>query len=228
MAILKQGILGGFTNKVGTVVGYIWNGLDVIRGYVIPRNPNTTEQANQRGRFRSASTFASGIYSSSLIKHYWNLVKGASKTAYAAIMKANIMQSGLTAITEYCQVLPAVTELWTLANINVTETVVTATVPILSNIREIPAEGVDVEFENIIVYSDPVEPGYPAQVVTSVTKNVASYNFAATYSLSTALNEPQKTAGTQYQRKTVWIVASVNDADGNRLFAFKDLAGVVL
>lgn len=228
MAILKQGILGGFTNKVGTVVGYIWNGLDVIRGYVIPRNPNTTEQANQRSHFRVASQFASGIYSSSLIKHYWDRIKGSSKTAFASIMKSNIMLTGLSAVTEYNQVLPLVTELWSLSNINVTESAVTASVPILSNIREIPAEGVDVEFENIIVYSDPVDPSYPAQVVTSVSKTVASYNFAAIYSLSTALNEPQKTAGTQYQRKTVWIVASVNDVDGNRLFAFKDVAGTVL
>ncbi len=33
MAEIKKGILGGFSGKVGTVVGVNWRGKDIIRSY---------------------------------------------------------------------------------------------------------------------------------------------------------------------------------------------------
>lgn len=50
MAIIKNGILGGFSGKVGTVVGYELNGQDVIRGKAGERKapPTKGELRNQR------------------------------------------------------------------------------------------------------------------------------------------------------------------------------------
>jgi hypothetical protein len=49
MAVLKNGANGGFSGKVGSIVGYELNGQDVIRG--LPRKrtkkPGTTEQLNR-------------------------------------------------------------------------------------------------------------------------------------------------------------------------------------
>lgn len=53
MAKIREGILGGLSGKVGTVVGGRWRDVDYIRSkpaYV--RNPNTEGQQRQRARFK--------------------------------------------------------------------------------------------------------------------------------------------------------------------------------
>lgn len=52
MATFKQGILGGFNGKVGTVIGYSWKGKAVMRSIAQNvHNPNTEAQQAQRMRF---------------------------------------------------------------------------------------------------------------------------------------------------------------------------------
>jgi hypothetical protein len=52
MGTIKQGILGGFSGKVGNVVGGSWKGIDYMR--IMPAsvaNPQTDAQLNQRQKF---------------------------------------------------------------------------------------------------------------------------------------------------------------------------------
>ena len=52
MGIIKQGILGGFSGKVGNVVGGSWKGIDYMR--ILPTsvaNPQTDAQLTQRQKF---------------------------------------------------------------------------------------------------------------------------------------------------------------------------------
>jgi hypothetical protein len=58
MGKIKQGILGGFSGKVGTVVGASWKGISYMRS--IPQhvhNPRTEGQVNQRSKFSVALHF---------------------------------------------------------------------------------------------------------------------------------------------------------------------------
>src|SRR5690606_40444493 len=64
MAVLKQGILGGGRNAVGTVVMSNWKGKDVIRARVSPSNPNTQAQQATRALFRGLVTLATYIMDS--------------------------------------------------------------------------------------------------------------------------------------------------------------------
>ena len=62
MATNEQGILGGFSGKVGTVIGGNWNGVDFMRG--IPAhitNPRTTAQQDQRVRMATIIQFLSPL-----------------------------------------------------------------------------------------------------------------------------------------------------------------------
>ena len=53
MGKIKQGILGGFKGKVGTVIGASWNGIAYMRGLAQSvKNPKTAGQTTQRGFFR--------------------------------------------------------------------------------------------------------------------------------------------------------------------------------
>ena len=49
MGIIKRGILGGFQNKVGPVVGTTWKGISVVKARPVSvANPNTEAQQAQR------------------------------------------------------------------------------------------------------------------------------------------------------------------------------------
>jgi len=62
MGIIKGGILGGFRNKTGAVVGSYWRTLDVIRG--MPRisgKAPTQSQLDQRARFKLVTSYFAWI-----------------------------------------------------------------------------------------------------------------------------------------------------------------------
>ena len=58
MSVIKQGILGGFSGKTGTVIGSSWKGIAVMRG-IAPSiaQPNTPAQLAQRAKFSVAGKF---------------------------------------------------------------------------------------------------------------------------------------------------------------------------
>jgi len=52
MGSIKQGVLGGFSGKVGTVIGFVRNGLAFMRGLAIGHtDANTPAQQEQRAKF---------------------------------------------------------------------------------------------------------------------------------------------------------------------------------
>lgn len=62
MAIIKQGILGGFKKKIGSVVGSSWKGIATMRSLPLSiANPKTAAQVENRNRFKSCAQFASLI-----------------------------------------------------------------------------------------------------------------------------------------------------------------------
>lgn len=72
MAIIKQGILGGFSNKVGSVVGAGWKGIATMRS--LPQsvaNPRTTAQVANRSTFAQLAILASSILPT-IIQPLWN------------------------------------------------------------------------------------------------------------------------------------------------------------
>lgn len=72
MAIIKRGILGGFSNKIGNVVGTSWKGISVMRS--LPQsvhNPKTEAQEEQRTNFAVASKLGSQLLDA-VIKPFWD------------------------------------------------------------------------------------------------------------------------------------------------------------
>lgn len=62
MATIKKGILGGFSGKVGTVIGGNWKGIDYMRS--LPKKsskPATALQNDQRIKFTIAMAFIKPI-----------------------------------------------------------------------------------------------------------------------------------------------------------------------
>ena len=58
MGKIKQGILGGFSGKVGTVIGSSWKGISYMRGQAQHvKNPRSAGQVDQRSKFNLALNF---------------------------------------------------------------------------------------------------------------------------------------------------------------------------
>lgn len=65
MGIIRRGILGGFSNRVGNVVGSSWKGIATMR--VLPlsvANPRTAAQINVRKNFSGITQMASALLTS--------------------------------------------------------------------------------------------------------------------------------------------------------------------
>ncbi len=89
MGVLTRGILGGFSNKVGPVVGSSWKGIDVIRSMPLSvANPNTPAQQAQRGRFSVITEFASTLLGS-VVKPLWDR-NAKQMSGYNAFIQENI------------------------------------------------------------------------------------------------------------------------------------------
>lgn len=89
MGVIKQGILGGFSNKVAGLVGTSWKGIAVIKAMPLSvANPRTAGQVEQRSNFGSVVAVAV-LLLASIIKPLWD--RFASKmSGYNAFVSANV------------------------------------------------------------------------------------------------------------------------------------------
>lgn len=124
MGIIKQGILGGFSNKVGAVVGSSWKGIAVMKAKPLSvANPRTTKQVNARSTFSDVSKIASAMLSP-VIADCWNRW-AKKKSGYNEFVQKNIkiaQDYSVTGSTFFLHMIVSDGELL-LNNINCSETV---------------------------------------------------------------------------------------------------------
>lgn len=79
MGKIKQGILGGFSGKVGGIVGTSWKGIGVMKAMPLSvANPKTAKQVNNRDRNTGVLRFVQGC-GTTFVRSYWNrFAKGMS------------------------------------------------------------------------------------------------------------------------------------------------------
>ena len=80
MGKIKQGILGGFKGKVGTVIGASWNGIAYMRG--LPqsvKNPKTPAQQAQREFFREVQDLVGQLSHEQLLFLFPESLQGMSR-----------------------------------------------------------------------------------------------------------------------------------------------------
>lgn len=101
MAVIKRGILGGFSNKIGNVVGTSWKGIAVMKSLPLSvANPRTTGQVNQRTNFAGISKIGS-VLLATIVKPLWDRF-AQEESGYNAFVRANIgtMQDGVIFLAE--------------------------------------------------------------------------------------------------------------------------------
>jgi hypothetical protein len=89
MGVIKQGILGGFSGKVGSVVGSSWKGIAVMKAKPLSvTNPQTAAQTAQRDKMKGIVAVAR-ILLAALIQPYWNPF-AQKQSGYNAFVSENI------------------------------------------------------------------------------------------------------------------------------------------
>jgi hypothetical protein len=137
MAVIKQGILGGFSGSIGSVVGSAWKGIAVMKSKPLSvANPKTAGQITNRTAFSLASKIGSLILAD-WIKPFWD--RFASKmSGYNSWVQANVefMLDGV--IADYSLLIMAVGKLTSVATLGIAadasgeEIILTPTYPALN------------------------------------------------------------------------------------------------
>ena len=107
MGKIKQGILGGFKGKVGTVIGSSWNGIAYMKG--LPqsqKDPKTAAQIAHRAFFSEVQDLVSQLTYEQLVFLFPNSAKGMSRRnalvqqlAAAKVVEEGAMHVDLADIT---------------------------------------------------------------------------------------------------------------------------------
>jgi hypothetical protein len=107
MATFEKGILGGFSGKVGNVVGTRWRGKNVMRS--LPQRGNytpTVKQEEQRQKFKTVIGFLSPIVD--VLNLYFGNPQGdksRSNLATSYHLKNAVVSSPLGMVMDYAKVL---------------------------------------------------------------------------------------------------------------------------
>lgn len=91
MGKISQGILGGFSGKVGNVIGATWKGIDYMR--IKPahvKNPKTDDQVSQRNKFTTVLEFLQPM--KDFIKVGFKLY-AIKKTEFNSAMSYNLLNA---------------------------------------------------------------------------------------------------------------------------------------
>ena len=227
MAIIYQNPNGKISGRLGPIYARIVKGRNIFAIMPIPTGRLYEQLTSAYARFRVAVKFSAALSTYPKLKALNESIRGRFFSGYHAILSKNVKVVGLTAPTEYNAIVVDGFG-FTPSNINVTESAVTATIPALDTLCDIPVDAANVRFLGAVVYSDPVEPEKdPAFLVTKLEKEVPSYNFATSYSFTTNLSPYQLNLGTRFQRKTVYL-AAVIESESSLVLSNSNCATAVL
>ncbi len=80
MGKIKQGILGGFKGKVGTVIGASWNGIAYMRGLAQSvKNPKSAAQLQQRAFFKDLQGLVGQLTDEQLQSLFPTVMRGMTR-----------------------------------------------------------------------------------------------------------------------------------------------------
>ena len=89
MGVIRRGLLGGFSGRVGNIVGSSWKGIAVIKSLPLSvANPQTTGQVTQRNKFSLTVDFSTKILSA-WIKPLWDRF-ASQMSGYNAFVSKNV------------------------------------------------------------------------------------------------------------------------------------------
>jgi len=90
------GVFTGITGKVGNTIFQMMNGVQIMKTFVIPANPQSSGQTAQRGVFSAIIAGFKGI-ASGVIDLFWNPFTTGNKTGWGNFISRNLISMGKVA-----------------------------------------------------------------------------------------------------------------------------------
>jgi hypothetical protein len=101
MGKILNGILGGVSGKVSGVIGSSWKGINYIRGYAIPANPQTPAQTAQRAKMAFLVKIGKGLLEP-VLNPLWS-AQANQMSAFNVFLQKNLKR--ITDDTDYENIL---------------------------------------------------------------------------------------------------------------------------
>jgi hypothetical protein len=122
MAVIKQGILGGFSGSVGSVTGGSWKGIATMRAKPLSvANPRTAPQVGQRTKFSKIQAIAGNLLTS-IVKPLWDrfaqqmsgynyfIQQNIDQVSAAGVVTWNALRTSIGSLTGYDNVVIGMSE----------------------------------------------------------------------------------------------------------------------
>lgn len=101
MGKILNGILGGVSGKVSGVVGASWKGINYLRGYSIPSNPQTPAQTAQRAKMTFLVSIGRSVLST-VLNVFWSPI-AVQMSGFNLFLQRNLLL--ITDDTDYDSIL---------------------------------------------------------------------------------------------------------------------------
>ena len=107
MGIIKKGVLGGFSGKVGTVIGARWKSVDYMRSLADRHNDrNSMQQQVQRAKFSMAQAFVHDVVGFARVGYApYTYSRTAANALMSYVMRYAMAGSGLDWEIDFSKVL---------------------------------------------------------------------------------------------------------------------------
>jgi hypothetical protein len=214
MAIVNGNVIGNLSGKLGNLSARTVDGRTILAAR--PSSFNASQDPAVlavRQKFSVTAKLASAILALNSLVSIWKKVRNVSSSVFNEVFQSNFGNSSIDKPTEQNIIAPDGFPLQITTAALATDKV-TATLPILNASSVFGADEVNLSANALVCYYDPTNEADEPFKIISLSKEVATYNFAQTHDLEIDLNATQKNIAAKYQHSILYVCVVTKTADG--------------
>jgi hypothetical protein len=214
MALVSGNVIGNLSGRLGNLSARTVNGKTILAAR--PSSFNASQDPSVlvvRKKFAITSNFGKYVLSLAVLTAVWEKVKEAGNSLFNTVFKYNYQYSAVDKPTENNIITPGGFTL-PVSSASVAADSVTAQIAALNSETVIGTSEVDVSIAALICYSNPINPDDDPNKIIVLSKDVAGFNFTASYNLNIALNNLQQNVAAKYQDSILLLAVATKDAAG--------------
>ncbi len=214
MAIVNGNVLGNLSGKLGNLSARTVDGRTILAAR--PSSFNASQEPavlEVRQKFSVTAKFASAILALTSLVSIWKKVRNVASSVFNEVFQSNFAYSSTEKPTEQNIITPEGFPLQITTAV-VAADKITATFPILNASSVFGADEINLSANALVCYYDPSNEADEPFKIISLSKEVATYNFAQTYDLEIDLNALQKNTAAKYQHSILYVCVVTKTAEG--------------
>ena len=214
MAIVKGSVIGNLSGRLGNLSARTVDGKTILAAR--PSSFNASQEPaviEIRKKFAVTGSFIKVLLSLSALYEIWKKVKTAGMSVYNYTFKNNFAYSSAEKPTDQNIITPGGFALPVQAA-TVEADNVSVELLALNTASVFTPEEVNLSANGVICYFNPINPEDPAYQITSLSAELAPYNFTQPFTVDIALNVLQQAVAAKYQNSVLFFIVASKDAAG--------------